>query len=385
MWFENRPKHHKKPFVARWRGVGGRVHSRSFLTPKDRDTFKRAFEKKRTELGKTATIVRPITLEKWREFDELVDHRDPITVAREWLAYKAAEVDPGMPLSVAIKRYGAAMEGRKLSPDSIGHRNLHLKRFLDAHPDGYLSQITTDTVVEWLANLPLSRGKTEAAPKTIHAHRATLARFFGHAVAARWCDHNPCDAVPVPDLEKAETINILTIEEVRSLFANNEHATCIGRLALEAFGGLRYTSAARLTRDDLNPDDRGITFPAPKHKSGRRHYVEGFPANLWLWVEHAPAACWELTQRQYLEAKRMAFVQAGLKGPDASSDDDRMRNVLRHSFATYHAAAHKDLNNTARLLTHHSVNKLYSNYMGRAKKADGLAYFDIKPTLMLGA
>lgn len=381
MWFETRTNS-AKPFLARWRNAAGTRESRAFVTEADRRSFQLAFKKKRVELGKGAMIVAPTKLEKWKEFDRIVEGRDPVDVAIEWLKFKETAADPGMPLTAAVPRYKAAMEGKRLSPDTITHRDLHLARFLNYYPAETLETVTTDKVVEWLANLPLSRGTGDASPKTIHAHRASVARLFSHAVAARWCDYNPCDAVPVPDLERGETINILTIDDVRSLFAKNEHSVCIGRLALEAFGGLRYTSAARIIKADLNAAEHGITFPAHKHKTGRRHYVEGYPANMWAWIEQAPDECWRLSQRQYLEAKRVCFVLAGLKGTDGT-DDEAMRNVLRHSFATYHASAHRDLQNTARLLTHHSTAKLYSNYMGRATKDDGEAYFEIKPQVLL--
>ena len=51
MWFEHR-KTAAKPFLARWRDAAGKVQTRTFLTAKDRDTFKRAFEKKLDEQAK---------------------------------------------------------------------------------------------------------------------------------------------------------------------------------------------------------------------------------------------------------------------------------------------------------------------------------------------
>lgn len=380
MWFEYRPRS-LKPFLARWRDASRRVKTRSFSSERDRDAFKAAFDRAKKKEGKVVRVASAVELARWAEFDSITGGADPLTVAREWLAFRS-ERDRSLPVKFAVEQYQAAMASRKLSPDSVGHRDLHLARFVEFVGNKTLRDVTPQVVVEWLGNLPLTRGKAAASPKTVHAHRASVNRFFSHAVAARWTDYNPVSAVPVPDLEHGETINILTVEEARALFANNEGSVAIGRLALEAFGGLRYTSAARLTAEDLNHEDCGITMPGPKHKSGRRHYVEGWPANLWLWVKHAPEACWDLTQRQYADAKRIAFINAGLKG-DGASDEERLRNALRHSFATYHAAAFRDLEETARLLTHRSKHKLYSNYMGRATEGEGRAYFEIKPTLLL--
>ena len=54
-------------------------------------------------------------------------------------------------------------------------------------------------------------------------------------------------------------------------------------------------------------------------------------------------------------------------------------NVLRHSFATYHVAMHKDAASTAVLLTHRNPSMLYQHYKGRASAADAQRYFAIAP------
>jgi integrase len=70
------------------------------------------------------------------------------------------------------------------------------------------------------------------------------------------------------------------------------------------------------------------------------------------------------------------FEAAGLKG---NGQEESMRNVLRHSFCTYHVAMDKDAARTAVLLTHRSPAMLYRYYRGRASEADGKAYFRIEP------
>lgn len=83
----------------------------------------------------------------------------------------------------------------------------------------------------------------------------------------------------------------------------------------------------------------------------------------------------------YAEDKRTMFERAGLKKvkEDDKIDDEAMRNVLRHSFASFHVAANKDPGKTALILTHRNQQMLYRHYKGRASEADGLAYFGITP------
>lgn len=171
----------------------------------------------------------------------------------------------------------------------------------------------------------------------------------------------------------------------------NRDALCIGRLAFEAFGGARYTTAARLRHRHIQWEDQGIEMPGYLHKSGERHFVQGWPANLWAWMKHAPDACWDLSARQYADLKREAFVRAGFKPPEPSPEEkhewtreqlaafEAMRNVLRHSFGTYHLAAYRKPSETLELMTKTSLRSLNRDYRGRATQASALEYFSIMP------
>lgn len=387
MWYEQRDGR-DQPFIARWRLPGGAKDSRAFASAKERGEFAATWLARRKEHGIAAVLASPREVETWREFARLTGGANPLDVAQFWLRMRGI-VDGKLTVADAIKRFVEAQAGRSLSPDSVSHRNLHLERFADAHGKKQLHEITGAVVAEWIRGLKSERGGGGAMSATSKAHhRATVNRLFAHAVAARWIDVNPCASVPVPDAEEKETVNILTVEQARELFTANKSALCLGRLALEAFAGLRYTSAARVHLADIDHKEKGIVLPGRKHKTGRRHYVDGFPANLWAWLAVAPEEGWDLNQRLYLNAKRRAFERANLKPeqepralatPEEKAQLDAMRNVLRHSFATYHLAAFRDAPKTAVLLTHRNPSMLYQYYKGRASEAAGKAYFEIMP------
>ena len=167
-------------------------------------------------------------------------------------------------------------------------------------------------------------------------------------------------------------IEVLTLKETAELFAYAEknYAELVPRLALEAFAGLRFSSAFRLERGDINFADKGIHLPAHKLKTGRRHYIDGLPANLWKWLALETPATWSMTPRNYRRLKSEVFDRAGVRHP---------ANCLRHSFCTFHVAAFKNPGLTATLLCHRNQSLLWSNYNGRAKQADGIAYFKLAP------
>jgi hypothetical protein len=143
-------------------------------------------------------------------------------------------------------------------------------------------------------------------------------------------------------------------------------------MALEAFGGLRFSSSFRISRDEINLEEKTIILPASKHKSGKRQILEGLPENLWAWIKAADAMGhdWKICRPVYDREKKAAFERAGLS---------KLCNVLRHSFCSYHVALHQDAAKTAWLMQHTNQAMLYRHYKGLALRADAERYFQLSP------
>jgi len=393
MWYETRPAK-TLPYLARWRGSLG-LKAKSFASESERAEWAAAWLKQRQKFGEAAQLVDARTVATWTEFRELVGDVHPLVVAREWLDWRGTA--GSLTVETAWADFSADQEKRKLSDDTHSHRRLHGKRILAAFGGRLVASLQSEDLDKWIANLRDPDTGEAMSAKTKRHHLKTLRHWLEWLRLRRKLAHNPADALSLPDASDVgedgepvhREINILTVEQAEALFAANAGGLAVGRLALEAFGGLRYTSAARLRRDDILWDDEGIVMPGHLHKSGQRHYVDGWPDNLWAWMRHASPACWDVSRRQYAELKREAFEAAGLKPKQQEGQEEwtaeeaaameQMRNVLRHSFATYHLAAHKDAKLTAYLMTKTSVQNLMSAYRGRATKAAGDAYFAIMP------
>lgn len=192
---------------------------------------------------------------------------------------------------------------------------------------------------------------------------------------------SPGTLVAVPPTDDDE-VWVLPLADAQRFFAVNRDEPGIGRVALEAFGGLRYSTAALTRKDDINFSRRGIAMPGTAHKSGKRKYRQGHPDNLWAWLQHAPEACWNMTALQYREAKRMMLIRAGIRPATVTTENreevDRLKNVWRHSFASYHLAVHKNPPLTAYLMQHKHTSTT-EIYEGMADEADGREYFAIAP------
>lgn len=172
-----------------------------------------------------------------------------------------------------------------------------------------------------------------------------------------------------PQVEEKD-VSVIPINDAIRFFRANRDERVIGRIALEAFGGLRYSSAGRIQRENLNFEDRGIEIPGSIHKSGKRKFRQGHPDCLWAWLEHAPVGCWSMTFLQYREEKREAFVRANVQF---------IKNIWRHSFASYMLAETKNLPLVSYLMQHKNTTTT-GIYEGVATKADARRYLSITPT-----
>ena len=201
-----------------------------------------------------------------------------------------------------------------------------------------------------------------------------LGAFFSSF--AKEIRYNPCSEIEARG-GHVEYVSILSVRDTARLFeyALEHRRVAIGRLALEAFAGLRFGSSTRLEKHDIIFADKGIMLPASKLKTGmtdgRRHYIGGLPENLWEWLAIATPDGWTLTGSEWMHEKSRLFADAKVPHP---------RNCLRHSFATYHVAAYKNPGLAATILCHTNQEKLWSNYNGNATSAFGKKYFEVTPT-----
>lgn len=358
------------PFIARWR-VGRKKFSESFSDAVARAAFAAEWAKHRARFGREALMASPREVEVWAKFAEITGHADPIEVA-QWWARVRGQLGGRLPISQAVDDYLAVRESLHRSRDTINHLRLHLRRLAAFFGDKPLGSVTPDDMRQWLAGLRSARlGDVPLAPGSLRHHYISANLLFGHAVRQGWIERNPLVAVDAPISAPRDDVGLLSLDEARRLFFRNAHRPVVGRLALEAFGGLRASSAGRLRAEQLKWDLQGIELPASQHKSGRRHYTDGHPENLWPWLRHAPSSCWAMTERTYAQEKAIAFEIAEVPHP---------HNCLRHSFATYHLHAFKDPGRTAVLMQHRrSPEILWRHYAGRATQADGRAYFTILP------
>jgi integrase len=362
-WFEDHSR--PSPFFVQWREAGSKK-TKAFDSERNRLKWTKTFiDDREKKVAHGIADFDPKEWLRWLEFKRLVGEADPLQIAFEW---KQRSADRLLLFKEVARRYLEARELEGIDKATLKHAKSDVNRML-AYFDGLrLNEVTAERIRAFLTVLETQMG---FLPVTRRNHYKRLNAMFNWAKREGLATVNPCEAVVSPTRD-AEEVTVMSVKDAFTLFktAWSLRPDACARLALEAFAGLRFSSAARLVKDDINFVDRGVTLPAPKIKTRRRHHIEHLPDNLWAWLDASPAQAWTMTERQYLNLKGQAFALATVQNPG---------NVLRHSFCSYHVSVHADAARTAVILCHSNPRMLYQHYRGRATGADGKLYFAITP------
>lgn len=351
----------KSPFAVQWR-VEGKRKTKTFKSKELREAFARSLAGDVKERGVAAYRLNEEEARVWRSFRAQIGEANLEDVARHWLKSGVPSTST-VTVAKAAADYMATKTAEGLSPNSVNHITRDLEFFSESF-SGTASSVTREAIEKWLAEL-------QVKPITKKTYLKRVRGFFAWLKTRRDVSENPCDGIKGPKVIDEE-VGVYSVQQGRDLFEKNAKRSreVLGRLALEAFAGMRTSSAAKVTAEDIDFAAKGIVLPAANIKTRRREYIDGLPDNLWAWLEWSKPKTWKLNPRNYQNAKGSARVQAQLP---------EVHNALRHSFTTYHVAANKDVSRTSLILCHTQPRTLWKHYKGRATEADGKAWFGILP------
>lgn len=373
IWYEFNKQRLRKPYMLRWTD-GGDQKSKSFATEDEREETAQELADKRADYGKEILSFDPREWRRWLEFKEKAGDADPMDILRELQSLRGDNALPAGAILVddAVKQYVAFRAEGKLSEDTRRHIVKHVReRFGNTHAAVKLRDVTPGMIFAWLKSLLSSKGANKGQPVepvTRRHHRKDLNTFFDFCITKGWLTRNPCELVAVPHVEETD-VELMTIDEGRALFAANEGLPVVGRMAIEAFGFLRASSAGRIEKGHINFSERGIRMPGFEHKSRKAKFRQGHPDNLWAWLNRAPDETWSMTSIQYRHEKALAFARAGLGGSD---------NRLRKTCLSAHLAWLKNQPLTSYLAQHRHTSTT-DIYLGVMTEAHGRAWFQIGP------
>lgn len=357
----------RKVWEVLWRDSSGRKRRAACASKSAAMEKASGMRTARTRPGADADAGDPAALAEWRLIRAELGTASVADLLAVWARHKGEVVGsaPGLTLGEAVERYLAMREAEGLGGDSFLQARSKLERLRAALGERALAGVGHDELRAWLA------GTGFGGWSLVH-HDKWARAFFARAVREGWVAVSPMGRLS-PPAKPREEVRFLSVEEGRRLFGALRDDPISARLALEAFGGLRYSGAGRLEESEVLWEERALVVPAAKAKDGKRHFLQGMPDNLWAWLErwrHDRRAWEPLTKRRQQAGKSAAFARAGVENPG---------NALRHAFCSYLIARDKDAKLCSHLMQHRSPDMLYRHYRGAASEADGSAWFGITP------
>ncbi len=201
--------------------------------------------------------------------------------------------------------------------------------------------------------------QTFAKQSCRHKARIILHGLFAYCCRMGWLKNNPVCALPMAPLPEKEK-RPLSLHEITRLLRTAllpKHRACAAAVGIMLWGGVRPAEVMRLRWGDIHFESRSITLYAAQSKTGGSRIVSMSPP-LIRWLRRnrgdksdADAICPRGWIKRWGELHRACGLHPWV--PD----------VLRHSFASYHAAHYRDLASLQYEMGHRSQQMLRFRYI----------------------
>jgi integrase len=263
----------------------------------------------------------------------------------------------------ALESFLAAKADDNLRPRYLEDLHGRLGRFAESFGERKLADISSAELDRWLRELhqaPLSRN-------TFHLRLHTL---FEYARQRGWVETNP-----LKDVGRAKVIaaapGILSVDQVARLLEAASLET-LPYWAIGVFCGLRSAELERLEWRDVRFDQGLVEVPTLKSKTASRRFVSIRP-NLAAWLDpyrgQEGRICPDNLYARLLADRRGAGIT------------EWPSNALRHSFASYHLAAFRDVKELALEMGHTRSEITFRHYRELVAPSEAERFWRIAPVL----
>ncbi len=219
-------------------------------------------------------------------------------------------------------------------------------------------------------------GECFTTPSQFNKGRMMLHGLFRFAMMREWCDRNVVSLIPKKRIVEQE-IKALTLPEAQRLVSVSErkqYATCSAGVALLVWAGLRPAEVRRLHWRDIDLIEKSITVRATCSKTGGVRQVDICGALAAALTQHrkqfTPTNEHPICPTDWGKKWRQIRDTAGFAGR-------WVQDVLRHTFASYHAKHYKDMSLLQWNMGHRDQSLLRTRYVNLQgiSRSDAARYF----------
>lgn len=224
-----------------------------------------------------------------------------------------------------------------------------------------VKELTRDYIEDYLSN-------EEVSNITRKNRKNYLGQFLNWCMVKGYHHENPCKLITVS--VQSGQVKLFTVDqcqEIMNKVCQEENKHLIPYFAICLFGGVRPEEAEKLTWQHINLETKELTIPADisKTKKGRQ-FVMNDTLNKWL--VHCKAYEFLIPSNVKNDKSRL-FRSLSFKW---------QQDALRHTFASYHYATHKNLE-TLRFIMGNSPNVIEKFYRGIINEAEVTRFWNISP------
>lgn len=336
-------------------GVRKRKH---FTRKKDAEEFRSDLEKERAEHG-----VQAISAEDRALLSEFRPRLDALGIDLRTALNEILESHEARPDEVTVPDLSKQFQANKKA-EGISHRHQLsmrsvLARFEKAYP-GRARDLTPSEINRYLSSMKVSN-------TTRNNHRRQIGGMFAWGVKM---GHHPINPVTNSMRFKAKPgeTGILTPGQVET-FLKHCNADLRPAAAIGFFAGLRAAEIQRLEWSDIREDH--IDLSSGKTKSARRRLVK-MPDNLKAFLSpRRKGRVFPWSERAYYERIGEAAEKAAIP--------EWPHNAMRHSYASYHLAQHRDAAALALELGHTNPRIIFEHYRELVTPEAAAEYWGIAP------
>jgi integrase len=346
--------------------TGGRRIRETFKTREEANTRDAQLRIERQNMG-AAAFAMPVALrvEAAKCVEKLQPYNASITEAVDHYIERVLKYCEAPTVVDAVKRLLVEKEQKNLCASTLRDLRHRWEKFAETLGTRKLNEITGEELTAWLV-------KQASNPVNRHNYRRKIGSLYRLAVKRKWTAENIVEQTERPEMVEAG-VGILHVDEIVKLL---EHADDYGLLPFAVLGfftGVRPDELKKLDSSAVKLARRhAVIGPEVAKTKQQRILPLNDTAVAWLATclkKHGPIVAPENFRKRF-DSWRKA---AGTRFKDWPKD------CIRHSFGTYHFAAHKNPVETAGLMGHVGVDIFFRHYRALVDEDEAERFWSLRP------